>query len=195
MPDFGPGSPPVEDGYPIVVRLQGRAVLVVGGGAIALRKARGLVAAGAAVRVVSPTFVDGFDALAGVTLEQRPYASSDLDGAWLAVAATDDPVVQQQVFDDGERARVWVNAVDDPQRCSFILPAVERRGAVIVSVSTQGRSPSLAGQLRDYIAERLPDDLAGIAERAAAERDAVHARGESTEDVAWPNPLSPRTAW
>jgi siroheme synthase-like protein len=169
--------------------------VVVGGGTIALRKAQGLVASGAVVTVVSPEFASGFaagfgDGAGDVDLVRRVYRPADLEGAWLVVAATNDPVVQQQIYDEAERAGIWVNSVDDPDRCSFILPAVERRGPVIIAVSTQGRSPSLAGQLRDHIAARLPDGLAEIAETVSAQRLAVQLRGESTEDIVWPNPLS-----
>jgi siroheme synthase-like protein len=180
---------PVDDGYSIIVRLQGRRVLVVGGGHVALRKAVGLLAAGASVTVVSPNFVAEFDALDGVELVHRRYASTDLAGAWLVVAATDDPLVQQQVFDEGERARVFVNSADDPDRCSFILPAVARRGPVIVSVSTQGRSPALAGQLRDRLADAIPDDVERIVDEVWQRRRDIQARGESTEDADWPDLL------
>ena len=183
-------SRPIVDGYPLVVRLDGRTVLVVGGGAVALRKTEGLLASGAHVRVVSPEFVDGFASQAGVELVQRRYEPADLDGAWLVVAATNDPVAQQQIFDECEARHVFCNAVDDPDRCSFVLPAVERRGPVIVAVSTQGRSPTLAKHLRDRLAAALPDDVDALAERLAAERRALQAQGISTEDVAWPNPLS-----
>ncbi|MFN8023609.1 MAG: bifunctional precorrin-2 dehydrogenase/sirohydrochlorin ferrochelatase [Acidimicrobiales bacterium] len=182
-------SRPIVDGYPLVVRLDGRTVLVVGGGAVALRKTEGLLASGAHVRVVSPEFVDGFASLVGAELVQRRYEPADLDGAWLVVAATNDPVVQQQIFDECEARHVFCNAVDDPDRCSFVLPAVERRGAVIVAVSTQGRSPTLAKHLRDRLAAALPDDVDALAERLSAERRALQAQGISTEDVAWPNPL------
>lgn len=184
-------SRPVDDGYSIVVRLSGRRVLVVGGGQIALRKCAGLLAAGAAITVVSPVFVEGFHALDGVTLVHRRYETTDLDGEWLVVAATNDPVVQQRVYDDGQAAGIFVNAVDDPDRCSFILPAVVRRGPVIVSVSTQGRSPALAGQLRDLVAGALPDDLEQITDRVWQRRREIQAQGGSTEDVEWPDLLDP----
>ncbi|MEK7423048.1 MAG: bifunctional precorrin-2 dehydrogenase/sirohydrochlorin ferrochelatase [Actinomycetota bacterium] len=167
----------IDDGYPIVVRLNGRRVLVVGGGPVALRKVGALLAAGASITVVSPEFVGGFESLSGVEQVRRCYEPADLDSAWLVVAATNDPVVQQRIFDDGERAGVWVNAVDDPERCSFILPAIERRGPVIVAVSTQGRSPTLAGQLRDHLAGCLPDDVAELAERMSDQRRQIQARG------------------
>jgi precorrin-2 dehydrogenase / sirohydrochlorin ferrochelatase len=184
-------SRPIDDGYPIVVRLEGRPVLVVGGGHIALRKTEGLLASGATVTVVSPVFVDGFAALvsSGVTLVERIYQSSDLDGHWLVVAATNDAAVQQQIFDEGEARSMFVNCVDDPDRCSFILPAIARRGPVIVAVSTQGRSPSLAGYLRNQLRDALPDNIAELANDLAEQRRQVQAAGGSTEDMSWPNPL------
>jgi siroheme synthase-like protein len=175
---------PIDDGYPVVLRVARRPVLVVGGGAVAVRKAQGLVAAGAAVTAVSPAFVDTFEDL-GVTCVVRPYRTSDIDGMRLVIAATNDPAVQQQVFDDCEEAGIWVNSADDPDRCSFILPALTRRGPVIVAVSTQGRSPALAQQLRDRVAASLPADLEQRIAAAAARRDDAHARGESTEDMNW----------
>lgn len=180
---------PIDDGYPIVARLAGRRVLVVGGGRVALRKVQGLAAAGAAVTVVAPEVVDALAHLPGVTIRRRAYEPGDLAGHLLVIAATDDPAVQQQVFDDGERAGVLVNSADDPDRCSFILPAVARRGPVIVSVSTQGRSPALAGHLRDLLANALPEDLEAIVAAAAQRRDEIHAAGGSTENEVWPSPF------
>ena len=176
---------PIDDGYPIVVRLAGRRVLVVGGGRIAARKVAGLAAAGAEVTVVAPQLVDEIRSMPGLTLVERGYEASDLDGVFLVIAATDDPAVQQRVFDDGERRRVLVNSADDPERCSFILPAIARRGPVILAVSTQGRSPALAGQLRDRLAAALPEDLEERVADVAARRAAVQAEGGSTEDVDW----------
>jgi siroheme synthase-like protein len=89
------------------------------------------------------------------------------------------------VYDDGERLGIWVNAADDPDRCAFILPAIVRRGPVIVAVSTQGRSPVLASRLRDKLAAALPADLEERVERLSAERDRIHAEGGSTEVVDW----------
>jgi precorrin-2 dehydrogenase len=174
--------------YPVVLRLDGKRVLVVGGGAVAARKVDGLLAAGAAVTVVAPMVVDELrDAAArgDVVLAERPYRSGDLDGSWLVVTATDDSATQQQVFDDGEAAGIWVNAADDPQRCSFFLPAVHRREPVLVAVSTQGTSPALAAWLRDRLAGALPERLEDLVSVLARRRAEVQGEGRSTEDEDW----------
>jgi len=171
--------------YPVMLRLTGKRVLVVGGGKVATRKVDGLTAAGALVTVVAPVITDELRTRADITIEQRPYASGDVAGYWLAVVSTDDAGTQQQVFDDGERLGVWVNAADDPDRCSFILPAVVRRGPVVVSVSTAGASPALAQELRDRIADGLPPELEAVAADLAARRRDIQAGGGSTEEVDW----------
>ena len=176
--------------YPVVLRLDGRRCLVVGGGGVAWRKVQGLLAAGAFVTVVAPVVDAELRAAAAgaggrLTIETRPYQEQDLAGAWLAIVATDDAAVQQQVFDDGERSGVWVNAADDPARCALFLPAVHRRDPVIVAVSTQGASPALAGWLRDRLAAALPPRLEELVAAVAAERDAVRASGRSTEGLDW----------
>ena len=89
------------------------------------------------------------------------------------------------MFDDGERAGVWVNAADDPDRCALFLPAVHRRDPVIVAVSTEGTSPALAGWLRDRLAAALPPHLEELVAAVGAERDAVRATGRSTEGLDW----------
>jgi siroheme synthase-like protein len=175
----------IVDGYPVVLRVAGRRVLVVGGGAVAARKVAGLADAGAQVTVVAPTVDPSIEAIPGVTVERRPYRSGDLDGYRLVIAATNDLAVQQQVFDEGEAAGVWVNAADDPDRCSFILPAIERRGPVIIAVSTQGASPALAGHLRDQLAAALPANIEEVADELAAQRRQIKAAGGSTEDHDW----------
>src|SRR5579859_253481 len=128
--------------YPVDLVVEGRRCVVVGGGSVAARKVEGLVAAGAEVIVVAPEVHESIRAQHGVVVEQRAYRRGDLDGAWLAIAATDDPEVNGQVHADGEAAHLWVNAVDDPPSCSFTLPAVLRQGPVQVTVSTSGHSPA-----------------------------------------------------
>jgi precorrin-2 dehydrogenase/sirohydrochlorin ferrochelatase len=170
--------------YPVDLVVEGRRCVVVGGGAVAARKVEGLVTAGADVVVVAPEIGDQVRSL-GVQLVERPYRGGDLDGAWLAIAATDDAAVNRAVRADADAARLWVNAADDPPSCSFILPAVVRRGPVMVTVSTAGRSPALAGWIRTQVADQLGPEVGVLAELLSDARDQLKAAGRSTEDIDW----------
>ena len=176
--------------FPVVLRFDGRLAVVIGGGTVAERKVGGLLDAGANVRVVAPMIVEGLRSRANaagdeLTVAQRPYRAADLDGAWYVVAATGDPTVQQAVADECERRGLWCNAVDDPERCTALLPAVHRSGDVIVAVSTSGSSPTLARVLRDRIANALPASLGEVARQLAERRRLWQADGASTEDRDW----------
>jgi siroheme synthase-like protein len=176
---------PVEEAlYPVSLVVAGKRCVVVVGGSVAARKAAGLVDAGAQVTVVAPDISDGIRALP-VELVERPYRSGDLDQAWLAMAATNDPEVNRQVHADGQAARVWVNAADEPEACAFTLPAVLRRGPVTVAVSTGGHSPALAGWLRDQVAGLLGPEIGMLAEMLSEARDQLQAAGRSTEELDW----------
>jgi precorrin-2 dehydrogenase/sirohydrochlorin ferrochelatase len=147
--------------YPVVLRLRDRRVLVVGGGKVGARRAAGLLEAGAHVVVVSPRFAPAFARLvdtAALTLIERSYVTSDLTGVALVVAATDDPTVNARVRADVRRAGLFVCVVDDPEWSDFLVPAVVRRGDLLVAISTSGRSPALAGQLRRELDLLVPDD-------------------------------------
>jgi siroheme synthase-like protein len=165
--------------------VRGRDCLVVGGGAVAARKARELARCGAAVSVVAPVVEPELSALPGVAVEARPYRSSDVSRRFLVVAATDDRAVNRRVAADAEASGVWVNAVDDPDACSFTAPAVLRRGPVAVAVSTGGRSPALAAWLRDRLAEVVGPELGPLAELLSEARAALQAEGRTTTGVDW----------
>jgi precorrin-2 dehydrogenase/sirohydrochlorin ferrochelatase len=172
-------------GYPVMLELREVPVLLVGGGFVASRKADGLVAAGARLTVVAPEIRPELVALAH-RIEQRPYCSADLDGHQLVMTATDDPAVNAQVAFDARAAGLWVNSADDPANCTFILPAVVRRGPVVAAVGTDGSSPALARHLRDRIAvEVLTPDVEIAAADLARQRADVHANGGSTEAIDW----------
>lgn len=177
-----PGDRPRS--YPVNLVVAGKRVLVVGGGAVAARKAAGLVAAGADVTVVAPDIHPDVEALP-VTIERRPYRRGEAAGYRLAITATGDAQVNQAVFDDGDGAGVWVNAADDPERCSFTLPAVVRRGAVLVTASTGGASPALSSWLRERLDAQLGPELCELAAILAARRAELRAQGRSTDDVDW----------
>lgn len=174
--------------YPVNLVLDGRACLVVGGGKIALRKVEGLLACGGRVTVVGPRVDDELRSLA-VTVEQRPWRPDDLDGMWLAIAATDDPAVNGAVYAEGQRRGVWVNGADDPANCSFTLPSVVRRGDLQVTVSTGGRSPALASWLRRRLEGQIGPEYEVLLDLLATERDGLKAAGVSTEGLDWRSAL------
>jgi precorrin-2 dehydrogenase/sirohydrochlorin ferrochelatase len=179
-----PGPAEAARSYPVNLIVEGRPCLLVGGGAVAARKAAGLVAAGAAVTVVAPEVHPDIEALP-VTVERRPYRRGEVAGYRLAVTATGDAEVNQTVFDDGEAAGVWVNAADDPERCSFTLPAVVRRGPVVVTASTGGASPALASWLRERLDAQLAPELCELAAILAARRAELKAEGRATDEIDW----------
>lgn len=170
--------------YPVSLVVSGRRCLVVGGGRVAARKAEGLLEHGAMVKVVAKE-VDPMLRSLPLEWEQRAYKRGEVEGYWLAVAATGDPAVNRAVYEDGERARVWVNAADDPGSCSFMLPAVARQGPVSVSVSTSGLSPALSSWLAGQIRQWLGPEWREAAEMLAAARSGMKLSGHSTEKADW----------
>lgn len=171
--------------YPVNLVVEGRRCLVVGGGPIGARKARGLHGCGALVTLVAPEVCDEAASAGLHAIERRPYRRGEAAGYQLVITATDDPAVNQAVFDDAEAAGVWVNSADDPERCSFTLPAVHRQGAVLVTASTGGKSPALASWLRGWLEDAVGPEFAALAAELAEDRAQVHAAGGSTEDVDW----------
>ncbi len=173
------------DYYPVSLRLAGLPCLVVGGGGVATRKARGLLAAGAVVSVIAPDIGDEMARLTPLSVERRRYAPGDAAAYRLVVAATGDPAVNGAVFADAEAAGVWVNSADDPDHCSLILPSVHRDGPVTVAVSTSGSSPALATWLRGRLADAGGPGLGALAELLAGARARMKAAGVSTETFDW----------
>jgi uroporphyrin-III C-methyltransferase / precorrin-2 dehydrogenase / sirohydrochlorin ferrochelatase len=142
-------------GYPVELELAGRVVVVVGGGAVALRRARALVEAGARVTVIAPDVASELAALP-VTLRRRRYRAGDLDGAWLVHAATDDPAVNAAVAAAADRERIWCVRTDDGAASAARTPAVTRHGDMTVAV-TSGGDPRRSQRLRSAIALVLAD--------------------------------------
>jgi precorrin-2 dehydrogenase/sirohydrochlorin ferrochelatase len=176
---------PVEGSlYPVNLVLTGRPCLVVGGGTVAARKVSGLVACGADVHVIA--IHAGAEVRAtGVPIEERPYATGDVVGYRLVVAATDDPATNRIIFEDCEAAGVWVNSADDPTSCSFTLPAIARRGPIMVTLSTGGHSPALASWLRARMEQELGPEYEILLALLSSARDELKAAGRSTEGVDW----------
>jgi uroporphyrin-III C-methyltransferase/precorrin-2 dehydrogenase/sirohydrochlorin ferrochelatase len=154
--------------FPVFLKLDGRRVVVVGGGPVAASKLQGLLDAGARVTVIAPEVVDEIRSR-GVPVERRPFTPTDLDGAWFVVAAA-TPAVNRAVAEAAEERHVFVNAVDDPPSASAYLGGVVRKAGVTFAISTDGQAPALAGLLREGLERVLPDDLDAWHERALAER-------------------------
>jgi precorrin-2 dehydrogenase/sirohydrochlorin ferrochelatase len=167
--------------YMACLDLEGRDCLVVGGGPVALEKARGLLDCGARVTLVAPQVAEELRQLP-LRLRERRYRRSDLDGVYLVVAATSDPAVNRRVFADCEERRIFCNVVDVPELCSFILPAVHREGPLAVAVSSGGASPALAQRLRDEIARLVRPEHAELARRLQALRPWAKERYPSYEE-------------
>ena len=166
--------------YPICVDMAGRACLVVGGGVVAERKASGLLESGARVTVVSPAITARLEAWAHegqIRVIRRGYEPGDLADQSLVFVATDDGVVNAAVAADARAAGVLINAADDPAYCDFILPAVLRRGALTVAVSTGGASPALSRAVRDELETHFDrEDYASLLEVAADVRARLRER-------------------
>lgn len=174
--------------YPLFLELQARPVLVIGGGAVAGQKVEALLAAGAIVTVVSPDLTAGLRALADegrIRHIMRAYAFGDLAAYRLAFVATDDGGVNAAVAQEARARGVWINAADDPAHCDFILPAVVRRGDLVVAISTSGASPALARAIREELEAYLSPDYATLAELVGEVRRELRARGVRPGPEAW----------
>jgi siroheme synthase-like protein len=176
--------------FPIFVSLEGRRCLVVGGGPIGTRKAESLRNAGAVVTLVATHLSEDARALTGVQLVERAYQRSDLAGHWLVITAVDDRSVAAQVSADAQSANVFVNAADDPEFCSFILPAIHRDGDVQVAVSTGGSSPAAASWLRDRIADAIGEMPGRLVEHLKGVRSRVRVL-QTSEGLPWRSLIAP----
>ena len=177
--------------YPVYLDLSGVLVLVVGAGPVAARKVAGLAAAGARIRVVAVEVSPLLDRSLVAEVRQRAFAVEDLEGVRLVVTATGLRDVDAEVAAAATAAGLWVNAADQPDDCSFILPAIARNGPLTVAVSTGGASPALARRLRDHAGGLLTDEVVALAEQLAAERAQVRSEGGSTEAVDWSPAIDP----
>jgi precorrin-2 dehydrogenase len=153
--------------YIACLKLDGRRCVVVGGGEIGLEKVEGLLACSAQVTLIAPEAIDPLSRLAqegSISWERRAYAGpQDLEGVFLAIAATDDTEVNIAVYEHAERRAMLVNVVDVPPLCNFILPAIVRSGPVAIAISTAGASPALAKRMKREIAAMFGEHYAQLA--------------------------------
>jgi siroheme synthase-like protein len=179
--------------YPILLNIQGRKCLVVGGGPVALRKAKALLEHGANVEVVGPILCPELNQLATdgvIRTIQRDYKSEDLQHAFIAIAATDNAKTNERVAAEARRRGALVNVVDDPKNSDFIVPSYLKRGDVIVAVSTSGRSPALARKIRSELGKNFKAEYEQLAVIADEVRSTLKQQGITVSSDVWQEVLS-----
>ena len=164
---------------PLFLHLRGRRVVLVGAGPVGASKLSALLAAGADVLVVAPDVHPDVEA-ASVTIARRPFVETDLDEAWLVVAAA-TPEVNRAVAAAAEARRIFVNAVDDPPNATAYLGGVVRRDGVTLAISTSGEAPAIAGMLREGLDALIPHELSTWMVTAAESRRAWRRDGVPME--------------
>ncbi len=144
--------------YPVLLNITGKLCVVIGGGRVSERKVNGLLESGAIVRVVSPEVTDELGGLASrgmIDWHQKLYSDNDIDGAVLVFAATNSREVQEMIRRKAEANGQLLNVADDPECCSFHVPATVRRGDLTLTVSTSGKSPAVAAHIRQQLEEEF----------------------------------------
>jgi siroheme synthase-like protein len=170
--------------FPMFVKLKSRLVVVIGGGKVAEEKISGLLSAGARLRLVAPSItpqIAEWVRFGKVEWRQKEFEPADLQGAFLAIAATSAAGVNAAVFREAEARGILCNAVDDIKNCHFYYGSVVQRGDLQIAISTNGKSPALAQRLRKELeAEFVPEYEAWVQWLGAA-RDALQASGANSE--------------
>jgi precorrin-2 dehydrogenase/sirohydrochlorin ferrochelatase len=168
--------------YPIMLDVRHRPAFVIGGNRIAAEKAANLSASGAVVTAINPDFCEELLSLEQrreVTLRYKTYEPGDLAGAFVVVAATNDPQCIEAVWSETQERGQLVNIVDVPARCSFILPSILRRDQLTIAVSTEGASPSLAKRIRQRLEGLFPPAYGAYLRLAAIAREHMRRQGLS----------------
>jgi precorrin-2 dehydrogenase/sirohydrochlorin ferrochelatase len=133
----------------------GQNVLVIGGGRVASRKVRSLRECGARVTVVSPAFCSGLARMKDIRRIRRGYRKTDLRGIRLVISAAGPPAVNRRAYEHAAAAGIPINVVDQPDLCTFTVPAVLNRGSLVITISTGGGSPALSGRIREILAAAI----------------------------------------
>lgn len=170
--------------YPVNLDVNGRNVLVVGGGGVGGRKVKTLLACGARVRVVSHEVTPQLRELAdsgAITWFARGYRESDLAGMFLVIGATDDEPLNRQVSEDAHRLNMLCNIADRPASCNFILPAIVQRGDLVIAISTSGQSPAFAKKLRKDLEKQFGEEYREFLQIMGAVREKLLAEAHEPE--------------
>lgn len=162
--------------YPVCLQLKDKLCVVIGGGGVAERKVREILAQDGRVRLVSPELSPGLKIMASkgrFTWRRKGYESEDLGGAFLVFAATSSPAVQKRIQRDAEEANLLINIADDPERCSFHVPASLHRGDLTLTISTNGKSPAMAAMVRKRLEVEIGEEYGVLLNLVAAIRSQV----------------------
>ncbi|MGD9969402.1 MAG: bifunctional precorrin-2 dehydrogenase/sirohydrochlorin ferrochelatase [Sulfuricurvum sp.] len=161
--------------FPMFVDLEGKDILVIGGGEVALRKIEQLVRFSPRISVVAPYICDEIVRISqahSVVLERRPYVPDDVSGRFLVIGALDDIVEQEKIFERCTAEKIPVNCVDSPKLCSFIFPALIVEGDLCVGINTSGRAPAVSSALRQYLSALIPSTIKTLIDEVDAIRHA-----------------------
>ena len=172
--------------FPIFVKLEGRVVVVIGGGNIAEAKIPGVLSAGARIRLVAPSITPHIAEcvrFGKIDWLPKEFDAADLDGAFLVIAATSAPGVNEVVFREAEGRGILCNAVDDIEHCHFYYGAVVQRGDLQIAISTNGKSPALAQRLRQEFEAQFGPEYEVWLQWLGAAREALRASGPSSDST------------
>lgn len=179
--------------YPLLLNIQGKKCVVVGGGEVALRKVQMLLEHSAMVEAVSPAYCPELNQLIkddAIRATHRAYKAEDLNDALLVVAATDDAKVNEKVAAEARKKGILINVVDKPDISDFIVPSYFRRGDIIVAVSTSGKSPALARKIRAELERYMKAEYAQLAVIASEVRSELKQRGITVSGDNWQEVLN-----
>jgi len=178
--------------YPAFLNIIGKRCVVVGGGEVALRKVRVLLDYGADVMVVSPAICSGLGKLADekrIEILLRKYRTADLDGAFIAIAASDERDVNGAIAADARKQRIPINVVDDPDGSDFLIPSSMRRGDLAVAVSTGGKSPALARRIKNELELYFGEEYIVLIDLVAEVRAELKSKGVRPGNDIWQRAL------
>jgi precorrin-2 dehydrogenase / sirohydrochlorin ferrochelatase len=150
--------------YPVFINIENKLAVIVGGGDVAYRKLNDLLDSGAKIKIIAPEINKDIKELQAanpesVKIMERKYKRSDIKGAYIVLAATDNPEINKSIFQDAEKNRIPVNSADDPAHCSFFVPSISRKGDLIIAVSTSGDSPAMAAKIRRKLEKNIPENV------------------------------------
>ncbi len=162
--------------FPMFVSLEEKKVLVIGGGAVALRKIEKLLPFKPKLKVISKEFSEETLSLIkkhNIPYEKRAFKPSDLNGQFIVIVAVDDIKLQEEIFRLTRDKNIFVNAVDSPDYCDFIFPAYVKREDVVIGITSSGSAPGLSAKIRKHIEKSLPENLEQILKQVKNLRESL----------------------